>query len=71
MALLEKLSGSCQGEKINAWLGSPGGLDPPSPFLSSLPISPPHHPHTANSGMSHANVSDGDGAALNAAHTFM
>lgn len=31
MALLEKLSGSCQGEKINVWPGSPGNWDrPPS-----------------------------------------
>lgn len=28
MALLEKLSESCQRKKINAWLGSPGDWDP-------------------------------------------
>lgn len=41
MALLEKLSGSCQREKINAWPGSPGDWDPPpQPLpLPSLPIS--------------------------------
>lgn len=29
MALLEKLSGSCQGEKINVWPDSPGNWDQP------------------------------------------
>lgn len=78
MALLEKLSGSCQREKINAWPSSPGDGDPPPPLLSSLPISftplplSSHHPHTANNGMSHANETLSNRIILNAnAHVHL
>lgn len=60
MALLEKLSESCQRKKINAWLGSPGDWDPtPHRHRRHQSHSLTHFrliiPNTVNNGTSRAN----------------
>lgn len=75
---LRNFQGAVKGRRLMPGQALQGTGTPPTPLLSSLPISftplplSSHHPHTANNGMSHANETLSNRIILNAnAHVHL